>query len=266
MASGNASAIAVSHHIFLRRVIFDLESQDQANYDRLNVFIAFRQSEGWATHMDYSAARTQMVENQIRTTDVTSHSVLSAFLTIPREMFVADRLKPLAYIDTDLEIAPGRYIMQPSPLAKLAQLAGISKADSVLEIGAGNGYATAILAEVSGKVTAVETDAALAEQAKSNLAALGATNVAVITGDATQGYKSNGPYDVIFLSGSAEEIPQALFSQLKEGGRLVAVVGRGPASPARVYLHENNTQSERFAFNTSVKPLSGFARKADFVF
>ncbi|MFC3162723.1 protein-L-isoaspartate O-methyltransferase family protein [Ciceribacter thiooxidans] len=222
--------------------------------------------------MDFEAARTKMVDNQIRTTDVTSHSVLSAFLTVPREAFVPAELKPLAYIDEDLQIAPARdgnpprYIMEPSPLAKLVQLAAITKDDVVLEIGCGAGYAAAILSQVAGSVVAVECDEALAASATATLSELGHDNVAVVTGDLEQGYAGEGPYDVIFINGAVEEVPEALLAQLHEGGRLVAVVGYGNAARARLFVRAHGVSSFSEYFNTSVKPLPGFRKAAEFVF
>ena len=214
--------------------------------------------------MDFTAQRNTMVDSQIRTTDVTSHSVLNAFLAVARETFVADALKPLAYSDNDLEIARGRYIMEPSPLAKMLQLAGLSKSDKVLEIGAGNGYASALLAQLAGSVVALECDPELAQQAKTNLAGL--SDVKVVTGALSEGCATQGPYDVILLNGSVSEVPEALFAQLKEGGRLVGVIGQGLSASAHVFVREHGTQSQRWAFNASVPKLPGFDRAAEFVF
>lgn len=214
--------------------------------------------------MDYAAQRVKMVDSQIRTTDVTSHSVLNAFLDVEREKFVADRLKSVAYIDNNLEIAPGRYLMAPSPLAKLLQVAGIAKTDSVLEIGAGTGYATSILSHIAGSVVSVESDASLLEAAKANLAGL--ANVTLVSGDLKAGHAAKAPYDVIFVNGAVDEVPPALFAQLKEGGRLVTVIGEGLASGARVFVRERGMQSERFVFNASVHTLPGFGKTPEFVF
>jgi len=214
--------------------------------------------------MDYRAQRTKMIDSQIRTTDVTSHSILTAFFNVERETFVADRLKPIAYIDNDLEIAPGRYMMAPSPLAKLIQLAAITKTDKVLEIGAGTGYATAVIAQLAGSIVAVESDAALLEIARSNLQAF--DNVTLVGGDLASGHAAKAPYDVIFVNGAVEALPTELFSQLKEGGRLVTVVGEGLSSGARIFVREQGRHSERFAFNASVRKLPGFDKIAEFVF
>ena len=221
--------------------------------------------------MNFEAARIKMVDNQIRTTDVTSHAVLSAFLSVPREDFVPAAMKPLAYIDTDIELTASgaserRYLMEPSPLAKLLQLASVTKTDKVLEIGCGTGYASAILSTLAASVVALESDAALASEATETLARLGCSNVTVVTGDLEKGHAAAAPYDVIFVHGAVETVPASLFAQLSDGGRLVAVVGSGNASRAKVCLHENGITSERLAFNTAVKPLPGFRLVREFVF
>lgn len=216
--------------------------------------------------MDFEAARTKMVDNQIRTTDVTSHSLLRAFYTVPREEFVPAAAKPLAYIDTDIEIAPGRYLMEASPLAKLLQLGAIGKEDVVLEIGAGTGYAAAVLSLIAGSVVSLEKDEALASQATETLARLGYDNVAVVTSDLDKGYAAEAPYDLIFINGAVEEIPASLMDQLRDGGRLVAVVGYGNAARAKLFVREQGVVSEGVHFNASVKPLPGFQKAKEFVF
>jgi protein-L-isoaspartate(D-aspartate) O-methyltransferase len=216
--------------------------------------------------MDYKAARTKMVDNQVRPTDVTSHAVIAAFLSVAREEFVPAAKKLLAYIDDDIELSPGRYLMEPSPLAKLIQLADIDTNDVVLEVGCGTGYASAILSQLGGSVVALESDGELAAKATETLANLGHDNVAVVTGDLEKGYAPEAPYDVIFVHGAVETVPEALFAQMRDGGRLVVVEGYGNASQARLYIKENGRTSERDAFNTSVKPLPGFRKAREFVF
>ncbi|MFC5445676.1 protein-L-isoaspartate O-methyltransferase family protein [Rhizobium halophytocola] len=216
--------------------------------------------------MDFTAAREKMVDNQIRTTDVTAHSVLNAFLTVPREAFLPDNLKPLAYIDEDMPVAPGRYVMEPSPLAKLLQLAKIGKDDVVLEIGCCAGYATALLSHLAGSVVAVESDEVLAANATATLAELGCDNAAVVSGDLEGGYPSEAPYDLIFVNGAVEEIPSALIGQLRQGGRLVTVLGLGNAARAVTLVRTGDSYSMSESFNAAVKPLPGFRRAAEFVF
>ena len=222
--------------------------------------------------IDFELARTRMVDNQIRTTDVTSHPVLQAFLSVAREDFVPANLRELAYIDDDIRIlsgqdgAPDRFLMEPSPLAKLLQLADVGKDDVVLEIGCGTGYVSALLSLLADSVVALESDPALAETAAESLSRLGYDNVAVVTGALAQGYKPEAPYDVIFVGGSVQQLPSALFDQLRDGGRLVVVEGYGNASKAKLYVSEGGNTSARRGFNTSVKPLPGFEKAAQFVF
>lgn len=218
---------------------------------------------------DFEAARIHMVDCQIRTTDVTSHPVLSAFLTVPREAFLPESVKALAYVDEDMPITTGadpRYIMEPSPLAKLVQLADVKKTDVVLEVGAGEGYAAAILSLLAGSVVALESDEALAASATQALSALGYDNVAVVTGPLEAGYASEAPYDLIFLNGAVEDVPQALLGQLRDGGRLVAVTGNGHSARATVISREGANYSTVRYFNAAIKVLPGFRKAAEFVF
>lgn len=222
--------------------------------------------------IDFDMARTKMVDNQIRTTDVTAYEVIGAFLAVPRERFVPARLRDLAYIDSDIEIAPAeggrraRYLMEPSPLAKLVQLAEVRKDDVVLEIGCGTGYGSAILSMLAASVVSLECDESLAARASETLTELGYDNVAVVTGPLAEGYSPEAPYDVIFFSGAVDHVPDALLSQLRDGGRLVVVEGSGNASRAKLYLREDGIVSDRAVFNTSVKALPGFERAETFVF
>lgn len=222
--------------------------------------------------MDFETARNKMVDCQIRTTDVTSYSVLTAFLTVPREAFVEPRLKALAYLDSDIEVCPakvgepGRYLMEASPLAKLIQLAAITKDELVLEVGTGTGYVAAILSLLAGSVVALESDEALAGKAKETLDALGYANVSVVTGELEKGFASEAPYDLIFINGAVEQVPESLLSQLREGGRLVAVVGYGNAARAKVFTRDSGANSETSYFNASVKPLPGFRTLREFSF
>ncbi|MCF6370709.1 protein-L-isoaspartate O-methyltransferase family protein [Rhizobium halophilum] len=216
--------------------------------------------------MDFEAARTKMVEHQIRTTDVTSHSVLQAFLSVPREEFVPAKLKSLAYIDDDLEIGPGRYLMEASPLAKLLQLAQITKDDLVLEIGSGSGYVSALLSLLAGSVVSVESDESLSGQAINRLSALGYDNVAVVQGEMEKGCPAEAPFDLIFINGAISDVPPELLEQLRDGGRLIAIVGYGNAAQAKRLVKERGFISESDHFNASVKPLPGFRREESFVF
>lgn len=216
--------------------------------------------------MDFAAARTKMVDNQIRTTDVTSHEILRAFLTVPREMFVPDERKALAYIDEDIPLGNGRYLMEPSPLAKLIQLAAILPQDVVLDVGCGTGYSSVILAHLAGSVVGLESDETLAARATDLVNQLGVPSCAIAKGELSKGYAKDAPYDVILFQGAVEEVPSVFFDQLREGGRLVVVEGRGLSALAKLYTKEDGIVADRFAFNCGVKPLPGFQREKTFVF
>ena len=220
----------------------------------------------------FADSRRKMVDNQLRTENVTDLAILAAMGDVPRESFVPTRLKPLAYIDDDLAIkdadggAAARYLMEPAPFARLVQLAEIGASDVVLDIGCGTGYSAAVLSRLADAVVALESDPELAEQAAETLLGLDIDNVAVVAGPLEGGYPSEGPYDVILLEGAVERVSDALFDQLKEGGRLVAVVGSGWTASAMVYTSSDGTIAGRAAFNADVRPLPGFQAPKAFVF
>ncbi|MEP9371667.1 protein-L-isoaspartate O-methyltransferase [Mesorhizobium sp. KR1-2] len=223
-------------------------------------------------YTDFSEQRVKMVDGQVRTTDVTDAGILEAMLTVPREEFVGAKRRELAYIDDHIELAPAqagkpaRYLMQPSPFAKMAQLADIRRTDFVLDVGCGTGYSSAVLSRLASSVVALESDQALAETAAATLSKLGYDNVAVVQGALAEGYKAEAPYDVIFLEGSVDKLPQALFDQLKEGGRLIAVQGQGNAGVARLFLKATGIVTGRGAFNAAIRPLPGFEHVNEFEF
>jgi len=220
---------------------------------------------------DFSELRVKMVDGQVRTTDVTDAALLDAMLAVPREAFVGAALQALAYIDEDIRISDGdgsgaRYLMEPSPLAKLLQLAEIDAGDSVLDVGCGTGYCAALLSRLAKSVIALKSDARLAETAKAALLAQGCDNVTVVTGPLPQGHAAKAPYNVILIGGSVEEVPAALLGQLAEGGRLVAVEGQGNAGVARLFFKAGGVVTGRRAFNAAIKPLPGFERIHAFEF
>ncbi|WP_152045676.1 protein-L-isoaspartate O-methyltransferase family protein [Aureimonas psammosilenae] len=216
--------------------------------------------------MDFTHARTTMVDNQIRTEDVTDWDVLRSFLTVPREEFVPEDQRSLAYIGKDLVLPNGRRLMTPSAFARLLQLLLVQRGQSVLIVGAGTGYAAAVIAPLAGKVVALEEDEALVGLARNALGRAAVSNVKLVAGPLTDGWASEGPYDRIFFEGAVEEVPIGFADQLVEGGRMVVVEGRGNAATARLYLKEGGGVSNRFAFNCSVPMLPGFTRPPAFVF
>jgi protein-L-isoaspartate(D-aspartate) O-methyltransferase len=221
---------------------------------------------------DYAEARRTMVDRQIMTADVTDRAILRAIGEVPREMFAPPALQPLAYSDADLPLTktkPGetpRYLVEPAILARLTQLAEIGPDDIVLDVGCGTGYSAAFLSLLANSVVALESDPELSAIATETLLELDIVNVAVVTGPLEAGYPSEGPYDVVLMAGSVEEVPEALLRQLKEGGRLVTIVGVGPAGMATIFTHSDGDFSRRSAFNAPAPPLPGFAKAKTFQF
>jgi len=221
---------------------------------------------------DFARLREGMVESQVRVVNVTDRRLLAALGEVPRERFVPLRTRPLAYIDEDLVVKeadagqPARYLMEPAPFARLVQACQIGPDDVVLDIGCGTGYSAAVIARLASSVVALECDAELAQQAAEILSELGTDNVAVVTGRLEAGYAGEGPYDVIILGGAVEVVPEALFAQLKDGGRLAAVVGRGRSALATLYVKDAGDIGERTVFDAHVRPLPGFERPKSFVF
>ena len=215
---------------------------------------------------DFVAARRNMVEGQVRTADVTDLRILSAMLEIPRENFVPPGAAGLAYLDLDLAVgeAGSRRLLKPMVLAKLIHAADIASSDRVLDVGCGTGYAAAVLAHFAGQVVALDQDAGLVQAARSALA--GQPNVTVVNGPLTGGWPQGAPYDVILLEGATEIAPQAFLSQLKDGGRLVCILGGGPSAKAMLYCRSGEELGGRPIFDASATVLPGFAKVPAFAF
>lgn len=216
---------------------------------------------------DYTAARVNMVESQIKTNKVSDPRVQEAFLTVPREEFVPKSARGIAYVDEDIAIGNGRYLMEPMVLARLVQSADVAAEDLVLVIGANTGYSSAIMAHLATTIVTLEQDPELAKLAEHNLSQLGVDNAVVIEGDLTRGYPAQGPYDVILINGSVAEVPVAIFDQLAEGGRMTCVIsGDGHLGRATLYQKLQGVVSSRVLFDASAPWLPGFERKPSFVF
>lgn len=174
--------------------------------------------------MNYELARHNMVESQIRPSDVTDLRIQKAMSTLPREKFLPSSRKSIAYSDEDIEVADGRYLLAPRSLARLIQAAGIGADDVVLDIAPATGYSTAVLAQLASAVVAVEPDAALVKKASKVLSGLEIDNTAVIEGEPIAGCPEQAPFDVIFINGAVEFVPDDLISQLSDHGCLVTIV------------------------------------------
>lgn len=211
---------------------------------------------------DFAAARINMVENQVRCNAVTDFGVIAAMSEIAREEFAPAQTRAVAYMDQDLNVGHGRYLMQPRAFAKLCQAAAISGNDTVLDVGCATGYSSAVLARIAAKVVALEENRELAEAAKANLAGI----ATVVTGPLNKGVPDQGPYDVIFLNGSIPSKPDVLCEQLAEGGRLVAILGDSAVGHATVFVKANETVTSRVVFDSPAQPLPGFEIAKSFVF
>jgi protein-L-isoaspartate(D-aspartate) O-methyltransferase len=224
-------------------------------------------SQSNAEMMDYAAARLNMVESQVRPNRVTDPRIVLAMLELPREKFLPDALRGVAYVDEDVHIGGGRYLMEPMVLARLVQSAAVEAGDSVLEIGTASGYGAALLSYLAGKVVALETDATLAGKARRLLGELGRNNVSVAEGTLAQGYSRSAPYNVILFSGGVEYVPEAVLDQLAEGGRLLAVVAPpGEAARATLMSRIGGAVSTRPIFDAASPILPGLKRDPGFVF
>lgn len=173
----------------------------------------------------YSILRLRMVETQLRERGIRDERVLAAMSRVPRHEFTPEVFRNQAYADHPSPIGEGQTISQPYIVALMLEALALTPKDTVLEIGTGSGYVTALLAELTAQVVSIERHAALAEVARGVLARLGYTNVKVIAGDGTQGYQANALYDAIVVSAAAAEVPPALLAQLAEGGRMIIPVG-----------------------------------------
>jgi protein-L-isoaspartate(D-aspartate) O-methyltransferase len=218
------------------------------------------------TPFDYEQARFNMVEQQIRTWEVLDQRVLDLLFAVKREEFVPPAYRALAFADLELPLRNGARMWTPKMEARVVQELTLRTNDRVLEIGTGSGYLTALLASLSGDVTSVEIDEAVAGEAAHRLSRLGFANARVDVGDGARGF-GNDTYDVIVLTGSTPLLPERFFEQLAAGGRLFAVVGEPPVMSAR--LVQMNAPGARVAidlFETVVAPLVNALAPARFEF
>ncbi len=217
--------------------------------------------------MDYAEARTRMVDGQIRPNRVNEPRLLEALRSTPREAFVPAAAASRAYADEEVPLPGGRALMQPMVLAKLLQLAAIRPAERVLVVCAGTGYGAALAARLGAHVVALEPDAGLRALAARALAGEAAGSLRLEAGDPTQGYAAAAPYDVILVEGEIPGVPEALASQLVEGGRLVAIVAEGRGQGvAMLGRRIGGALTLTAAFDAAVASLPAFQPSPGFVF
>ena len=216
--------------------------------------------------MDFAAARRNMVDRQVRTNKVTDRAVLDALLAVPRERFVPATHAAIAYIDEDVPLGHGRYLMEPMVFGRLLQEAALLPTEHVLDLGCGPGYSSAVLSRLAGTVVALEQDSPLARHASAILAELAIGNAVVVEGALNEGWSAQGPYDCIILGGAGEEVPATIVDQIREGGRLVGVLQRGGIGQAVIMIRRHGTVSRRSLFNAAIALLPGFAAEPSFIF
>jgi protein-L-isoaspartate(D-aspartate) O-methyltransferase len=214
---------------------------------------------------DFAGARRKMVDNQLRTSNITDRRLLAAMDEVPRELFLPAERRPLAYADLAHPVGGGRAVPAPAPFAKLVQLAEVDHTDKVLVVGSATGYGAAVLARLAAQVTALESDEALAAASREALAEAGAANVTVVTGAVDGSTAVGDGYDVILIEGAVRAVPEAFFSALVDGGRLVALVQTGAAATAQVFVRSGDGVAARSEFNATLPPLPSRPSEA-FVF
>lgn len=226
--------------------------------------------------VDFDQQRLTMVESQLRPNEVTDRRLLAAMRMLPRERFVPERLSLLAYMDESVEVfpaidgAPARFLLPPMVLARLVQLAAVEPKDHVLDIGCATGYSTAVLACLGRRVVGLEPEPELAETARRMLRELAIENATIVEGALAAGTPEDGPYDVILLNGSIEEIPASVLGQLREGARLAAILASGAnsARPGKAFLFVkiDGEASGLPHFDAGARALPGFSRAPAFAF
>ena len=217
--------------------------------------------------MNTEQARFNMIEQQIRPWDVLDQSVLSLLAVVKREDFVPPAYKALAFVDTEVPLPQGQFMLAPKVEARLLQELDVRKHERVLEVGAGSGHMAALLGHKAQQVITLETIPELAEMARANLQRARVMNVSVRQADGSHGLPDEAPFDVILLSGSVAEVPPSLLAQLKVGGRLAAVVGQQPIMRATLFTRgDEHGYSSVELFDTVAPRLTGFDEPTRFRF
>ena len=215
----------------------------------------------------YETARANMIDSQLRTNKVTEAAVLDAFARIRRELFVPAGMQAVAYVDDDLPVGGGRFMMAPMVLARLLQEAVVRRTDATLVVGAGSGCEAAVLSLLARSVVAVEEDAGLARTARAALVEHGIGTVNVVEGPLSLGWRARAPYEVILFAGAVAAVPEEVLAQLAEGGRLLAVVKPGAGlGRATLILRIGGVSGRRVIFDAATPFLPGFLPNREFVF
>ena len=216
--------------------------------------------------MNIEQARFNMVEQQIRPWNVLDQRVLDLMSNTPREEFVPDEYRTLAFSDTAIPLGNGQAMMPPKLEARMLQSLNVKSSDHALEIGTGSGYVTALLARSCRQVVSVEIDTIFSAGAKDKLGAQGIDNVSLEVGDGLNGWESSAPFDVIAITGSVHQLNSGFQHQLRIGGRLFVVCGSAPVMEAILITRiSDNEWSQENLFETSITPLRGAESKPKFI-
>ena len=213
---------------------------------------------------EFATRRVMMVDTQVRPSDMTKFPIIDAMLSVPRETFVPDDKREVAYVGENLALAPGRVVLEARTLAKLLDALDVQPGDLVLDLGCGLGYSTAVIARLAETVVAVEEDEALAADAQRILSEEGVDNAVVVTGKLTDGAAKCAPYDVITVEGGVEVMPDSVLAQLKDGGRIGAVFMDGAVGTARIGYRIDGSMTWRSVFNAAAPVLPGFRKAQGF--
>lgn len=213
---------------------------------------------------DFATRRRMMVDTQVRPSDVTEFPIIDAMLNIPREAFVPRDRVEAAYASEDVDLGEGRVLLDPRVFAKMLDALDLKNDDLVLDLGAGLGYSSAVIARIAEAVVAVEEDEALAAEAQSLLSEHHADNVVLHSGPLAEGAAEHGPYDAILVEGGVETLPDGILAQLKDGGRMAVIFMENALGTVRVGHKLDGKMTWRFAFNGTAPVIPGFEGKAEF--
>jgi protein-L-isoaspartate(D-aspartate) O-methyltransferase len=225
-----------------------------------------RRYKGFMRMQDKAAFRTNMVNCQILTNNVTDRRVSEALLTVPREEFVPRSHQGVAYIDEDLPLGNDRYLMEPMAFAKLLQALAVTDSDIVLDIACASGYSTAVLGRLAATVVGLEDNEDIAEATNQRLTNMGVENAVVVSGPLHEGYAAQAPYDAIFFNGAVEIDLERITAQLADAGRMIVVERNGPIGVAVIYCKIDGRINRIEAFDAQLPVLPGFERIAEFQF